>query len=202
MKKKGKFIVIEGIGGCGKDTQVVLLGKYLDKLKKDFLITREHTRDTPPGALIERIIKKKEDQIEALALQLLYVCDRRNHFINVIKSALDKGKIVVGNRYYPTTVAYTPQKWKKVVLKLNQSIVDRPDLVIVIDTDPEVAVSRVDGRGDADIFDWAESLKRCRKGYQWYAKNSGDKVVFIDGNGTKTEVFEKILREIKKRKII
>lgn len=200
--KKGKFIVIEGIGGCGKDTQVALLEKYLRDSKKDFLITREHTRDTPPGALIERIIKKKEEQIEALALQLLYVCDRRNHYINVIKNALDDNKIVVENRYYATTVAYCPREWRKMILDINKKVVKKPDLVLIIDTDPKVAVARVDGRGDADIFDKVKSLKRCRQGYVWYAKNSKDNVVLVNGDGNKEEVFEKILREIKKRKLI
>lgn len=200
--KRGKFIVIEGIGGCGKDTQVALLEKYLKDSKKNFLITREHTRDTPPGAMIERIIKKKEEQIDALALQLLYVCDRRNHYINVIKSALDEGKIVVGNRYYATTVAYCPKEWRRTILDINKKVVGKPDLVLIIDTDPKVAVARVDGRGDADIFDKVKSLKRCRQGYIWYAKNSKDKVILVDGNGNKEEVFKKILREIKKKKII
>jgi len=200
--KKGKFIVIEGIGGCGKDTQVDLISEHFRKLKLDFVVTREHTRDTPPGVLIERIIKKDEAQIDPLALQILFSCDRRNHYMKVIKKALDDGKIVVGNRYYPTTVAYSQKAWRKLILDLNQSIVPRPDLVIIIDTNPEIAAERVVNRGDADIFDKSESLKQCRKGYMWYKNNSRDKVVLVDGNGTKEEVFERVKNEIKRRKII
>ena len=56
MKTKGKFVVIEGIGASGKDTQVELLEQYLNEKRADFLLTREHTRNTPTGILIEKII--------------------------------------------------------------------------------------------------------------------------------------------------
>jgi thymidylate kinase len=51
----GKLIVIDGIGACGKDTQVEMLEKYLAEKMINFLVTREHTRDTPTGVLIEKI---------------------------------------------------------------------------------------------------------------------------------------------------
>lgn len=190
---KGKLIVFEGIGGCGKDTQSRKFEDYLKGKKIDVLSTREHTRDTPPGALIEKIIKKQDTQIDPLALQLLYVCDRRNHCEGVIKPNLDGGRVVIANRYYPTTVAYCPDEWRKIILKLNQEVVVKPDLVVIVDLDPEEAVKRINVRKDADIFDEVESLKKCRKGYKWYAKHSGDKVVWIDGSGTREEVFERII---------
>jgi len=196
---KGKFIVIDGIGASGKDTQVELLGKYLKDNKIDFLVTREHTRDTPPGILIEKIIKKQEDQIDPQALQLLYISDRRNHFIKFIKPALSEGKIVIGNRYYPVNVAYSGEEWRKIFLDINQMVVGRPDLVLIIDTPPEIAIERMNKRGDHDIFDKLETMKKCRDGYKWYFENSGDDCVLINGNGTREEVFDRVLKEIKER---
>jgi len=199
---KGKFIVIDGIGASGKDTQVELLGNYLEEIGKDVLVTREHTRDTPPGILIERIIKKQEEQIEAQALQLLYISDRRNHFKKVIEPALEEGKFVIGNRYYPVNVAYSGEEWREKFLKINQMVVARPDLVLIIDLPPEIAIKRMNKRGDGDIFDKLETMKRCRKGFVWYSKNSGDDCVLIDGVGSRKEVFERIINEIKKRRIL
>lgn len=199
MNNKGKFIVIDGIGASGKDTQVELLEKYLRENNIDVLVTREHTRNTPPGILIERIIKKQEDQIDPQALQLLYISDRRNHFVSVIEPELDKGKMVIGNRYYPVNVAYSGEEWRKKFLDINQMVVGRPDLVLIIDIEPEVAIERMDKRGDHDIFDKLDVMKKCREGYYWYAKNSGDDCVLIDGNGTREEVFNRVLREIKER---
>lgn len=196
--KRGKFIVIDGIGASGKDTQVELLETYLKNIGVNVLVTREHTRDTPPGILIEKIIKKQEEQIEAQALQLLYICDRRNHFIKIIEPELSKGKVVIGNRYYPVNVAYSGEEWREKFLKINQMVVGKPDLVLIIDVEPEVAMERMNRRGDHDIFDKLETMKKCREGYLWYFKNSGDNCVLIDGSDTKENVFDKVLQEIKK----
>lgn len=199
---KGKFVVIDGIGASGKDTQVELLEKYLSEKNLNFLITREHTRDTPTGVLIERIIKKQERQIDPQALQLLFISDRRNHFTGVIRPALENGKLVIGNRYYPVNVAYSIKEWRERFLKINQMVVDRPDLVIIVDVTPEVALERMVRRGDEDIFDELETMRKCREGYYWYAENSDDECVLVDGAGTKEEVFNRILNELKRRKIV
>lgn len=202
MKTRGKFIVVDGIGACGKDTQVEFLEKYLNERNVDFLMTREHTRDTPTGILIEKIIKKEEDQIDPEALQLLFISDRRNHFKKVIEPALEEGKMVVSNRYYPVNVAFSTEEWRDKFLKINQMVVDKPDLVIVIDVPAEMALERMAKRGEADIFDKLEIMERNRQGYIWYSKNSGDECVFVDGTGTKEEVFTKIIDELKRRNII
>jgi dTMP kinase len=199
---KGKFIVIEGIGASGKDTQVELLEKYLKDKGVDFLVTREHTRDTPTGILIEKIIKKEEKQIDPEALQLLFISDRRNHFRKVIEPALEKGKLVVSNRYYPVNVAFSAEEWREKFLEINQMVVSRPDLVIIIDIPAQVAIERMTKRGDPDIFDKLEIMGRNREGYKWYSKNSGDDCVWIDGDRTKEEIFNNIIDELKRSKII
>lgn len=202
MSEKGDFIVIEGIGGCGKDTQVMRIADYIRSRGVELLVTREHTRDTPPGRTIERVIKGAEEPMDPLALQLLYVSDRRNHFVQTIGPHLDLGVHVLGNRYYATTVAYCPEERRPLILKLNKDVVPSPALTMIIDTDPEVAVARVGSRGDPDIFDKVENLVKCRKGYEWYAQNSGDEVAWIDGNGTIEQVTQKMLEEISRRKLI
>jgi dTMP kinase len=194
--EKGKFIVMDGIGACGKDTQVELLEKYFTNKGADVLVTREHTRDTPTGILIEKIIKKQEEQIEGQALQLLFVSDRRNHFVKVIKPALEEGKIVVGNRYYPVNVAFSTEEWREKFLKINQMVVDKPDLVFIIDVPAEVALERMDKRGDHDIFDKLEIMERNRQGYKWYMENSGDDCVLIDGNKSIEGVHQDIIKII------
>ena len=203
MNKKGKFIVVEGIGASGKDTQVELLEKYLKNEGIDVLVTREHTRDTPPGILIEKIIKKKEKQIDPLALQLLYTCDRRNHCVKVVEPELAKGKLVIGNRFYPTGVAYCRDEWnRKTILRINKMIATKPDLVLIIDTAPEIAIERMNKRGDPDIFDKLDSMKKNSEGYKWYLKNSGDRCVVVNGNGTVEEVHQRVIKAINKSELI
>ena len=197
-KKKGFLIVFEGIGASGKDTQAKMAYEYLLQRGVDVLSTREHTRDTPPGELIEEIIKGKKSRIDPLALQLLYTCDRRNHDMDVIRPAIKEGKVVLGNRSYATTVAYCPKEWRQFILKTNKKIATHPELVFIIDTSPEVSALRMKKRGDPDIFDRTGTMKRCRGGYLWYVKNSGDKCVLVDGNGTVEEVFERIKKRLDK----
>lgn len=202
MTNKGKFIVIDGIGASGKDTQVELLEKYLKDKGIDVLTTREHTRDTPTGILIEKIIKKQEEQIEGQALQLLFVSDRRNHFVKVIKPALEEGKIVIGNRYYPVNVAFSTEEWRERFLKINQMVVDRPNLVFIIDVPAEVALERMAKRGDHDIFDKLEIMERNRQGYKWYMENSGDECVLVDGSKSIEEVHQNIINNLESRKLL
>lgn len=199
---KGKFIVIEGIGACGKDTQVELLENFLKEKEINFLVTREHTRDTPTGILIEKIIKKEESQIDPEALQLLFISDRRNHFKKVIEPELESGKLVIGNRYYPVNVAFSTEEWRDKFLKINQMVVDRPDLVIIIDVLAEVAVERMSKRGDPDIFDKLEIMERNRQGYKWYMENSGDECALIDGNKSIEEVHQNIIKILEEKKVI
>jgi len=202
IEKRGKFIVFEGIGGSGKDTQIEKLEDYFKELGKSVFVTREHTRNTPLGELVEDIIKKKKDSVHPTALQLLYLSDRVNHTENVIKPGLENYDFGLGNRYRGSTISYAPPELRKYFLKVHQEVTIRPDLVIILDLDPIEAAKRVGKRGDADIFDTVERLKICRNGYEWYAKHSGDPCAWINADENKEEVFEKVLKEIEKRKII
>jgi dTMP kinase len=202
MKERGKLIVFEGIGGCGKGTQIDKLKNYLEDLKKRVIVSCEHTRDTPPGALIEDIIKKRKDGIDPTALQLLFVSDRANHTERIIKSGVERCDFFLEDRYRGSTISYAVPKMRKFFLELNEAITIEPDLVLIIDLDPVEAARRVGKRGDADIFDTAKKLNVCREGYKWYSENSSEPCVWIDGNGTREEVFERVKSEIIRRKFI
>lgn len=199
---RGKFVVVDGIGACGKDTQVELIEKYLIGKGRNILVTREHTRNTPTGILIEKIIKKQEDQIEGQALQLLFVSDRRNHFVKVIEPALEEGRLVVANRYYPVNVAFSTSDWRENFLKINKMVVGSPDLVIILDVPAEVAIERMSKRGDHDIFDRLEIMERNREGYRWYMEHSGDDCVLVNGNRPIEEIHKDIIKVLEDKKII
>jgi len=198
MSEKGKFIVFEGIGGCGKGTQAEKLRQVLAERGRSVLLTCEHTRDTPTGQLIEEIIKKRAPSIEADALQMLFVADRINHTQRVILPALDEGKIVIGDRYRGSTIAYAREEKRDYYDEIQKRVTLAPDLVIVLDLDPAEAVRRVNGRGDADIFDQVEKMKKCRESYDWYATESGDKCVWVEAGGSVEEVSRRVLKEVEK----
>ena len=203
MTEKGKFIVFEGIGGSGKGTQINLLKDYLLTKNKTVLVTNEHTRDTGVGNLIESTIKKKSDQMDPTALQVLFVADRINHSQRVILPALKKYDFVLEDRYMGSTISYAPPEQRDYFLNLHKTDkILTPDLVFILNIDLIEAAQRIGKRGDADIFDTAEKMRVCLDSYRWYEKHSGHNCVWIDGNGSKEEISGRIIEEIKVRKII
>lgn len=202
MNEKGKFIVYEGIGGCGKGTHLKLTQEYFELMGKTIYTTQEHTRNTPLGILIERIIKGKEDPIDPVALQLMFVADRANHTAKEIVPALRRFDFVLSDRYEASTFSYAPPENRDYFMVVNRGVTIPPDLTLIIDLDPKEAVRRINGRNDADIFDKVEVLKKCRESYRWYFDNSGWPCAWIDGSGTREEVFGRIINEFKRRKVI
>ena len=85
---------------------------------------------------------------------------------------------------------------------INQAVATRPDLVVIIDTSPDICNERMKVRGGADIFDKLKKARLCRRGYVWYSKNSGDRCVLVNGSGTREEVFEKVKEQLVKNNII
>ena len=109
---KGKFIVIEGIDGCGKTTQIDELSKWLPKsglIKKGSKLIR--TRE-PGGSLLGKKLKKfildnnKNNKPSSLAELLLYSADRAEHVSKVISPALNKNDWVISDRFSDSTLAY------------------------------------------------------------------------------------------------
>lgn len=200
MNERGKLIVFEGVGGSGKGTQINLLRDYLLKNNKTVLITNEHTRDTGVGNLIENTIKKKSDEMDPTALQVLFVADRINHSQRVILPALEQHDFVLEDRYSGSTISYAPPGQREYFLDLHKtSKILTPDLVIILNTDLREASERIGKRGDADIFDTTEKMRVCLEGYLWYEKHSEHNCVWINGEGNKEEVSERIREEIKRR---
>lgn len=195
MKRKEKFVVIEGIDGCGKSTQMEMLKEKLKRV----VFTREHTRDGPVGKLIEKVVNRRE-KIDAVALQLCFVADRIDHVKRVVEPELRKGKIVISDRYYWSTVAYgslvADKEW---LLSVNEKVVRKPDLVILIDIEAKTAVERMRGTRDKKtIFEKRKKLRKIRETYWWLAKKYKKCCVVIDGTKKPEIVNQEILGVLKK----
>lgn len=201
--ERGKLIVFEGVGGSGKGTQINLLRDYLLINNKTVLVTNEHTRDTGVGNLIENTIKKRSEEMDPTALQVLFVADRINHSQRVILPALSEYDFVLEDRYSGSTISYAPPEQREYFLNLHKTDkILTPDLVFILKTDLREASQRIGKRGDADIFDTSEKMRVCLEGYKWYEKHSGHDCVWVDGGGDKEEVSGRIIKEVKRRKII
>lgn len=202
MNKEGKFIVFEGLDGSGKGTQIRKLQNYFEEKGIKTVLTCEHTRDLPVGKLIETTLNGGE-KIDPLALQLCFVADRRDHYQKVIGPALEKGEFVISDRYYGSTVAYTEENKKEMMLELNENVVPRADLTIFLDIDAETAIKRIDtSRSTKTIFERKEILEKCRRSYLWFCEKRKDNVIIIDGNREANIIHQDILENLINKKIL
>ena len=121
MKKKGFFICIEGLDGCGKTTQARLLVKKLRQMGFDAVYTAEPSCGKI-GLFIKKYCLHGEKRVSVVVEALLFAADRFEHIENEILPALDKGKIVVSDRYIYSSLAYQGAagldlKWIKMIKK-------------------------------------------------------------------------------------
>jgi len=141
--KKGKFIVFEGIDGCGKSTQAWMLGKYLFELNKynHVIMTREPWKNQD----IRKILKEDEDPYsEAEKLARLFIDDRKQHVEKLIKSNTRKKIHVISDRYSLSTLAYQQAQGVPLnkLLKMHKGLLI-PDIIFLIDISVKVALQRM-----------------------------------------------------------
>jgi len=151
MGTSSVFIVLEGGDGCGKSTQAQRLESRLRALGREVVATREPGA-TGVGAAIRSLVLGGGD-LDARTEALLIAADRAEHVARVIRPALERGAVVVSDRFVPSSLAY-----QGVARGLGVEAVARlsawatgglePDLVIVFDVDPATATGRRAGPQD------------------------------------------------------
>jgi dTMP kinase len=175
--RQGKFISFEGIEGCGKTTQIALLSEYLKKRSVPHTITRE-PGGTAVGEGIRKILLNSETiHLTAASELLLFYASRSQNILEKIKPALDRGEMVICDRYYHASMAYQGYG-RGIPLDFIRKITDlvcspyRPDLTFLLDIEPEVGLARARARNHARTEDEgrfeAEDLEfynKVRDGY-------------------------------------
>ncbi len=191
---KGKFIVIEGIDGCGKTTQIDELSKWLPKSglinKGSKLIT---TRE-PGGSLLGKKLRElildnnKYNKPSSLAELLLYSADRAEHVSKIISPALNKNNWVISDRFSDSTLAYQGygRKIDLEIIKKIESIVcqgEYPDITFFLEISPKESILRRKN----EIPDRIESegirfLEKVNEGFKLIAKEKNWKVISASQN--------------------
>jgi dTMP kinase len=188
----GKFISIEGPDGAGKSTQIKLLEEYLLEAGYEVILTRE-----PGGTFIGEKIRSVLLDPENLKMNykteiLLYAAARAQIVEEVIKPALNEGKIVICDRFVDSSFAY--QGYGRgidleYIRNVNEMVMGDtiPKLTLIFDIDPEVGLDRVQARrGNNFTKDRIESEaidfhKRVRNGFLTLAKTH-ERYRVIDSN--------------------
>ncbi|MDA0848922.1 MAG: dTMP kinase [Verrucomicrobia bacterium] len=187
----GYFITFEGSEGCGKTTQIEALAKALEAEGKTVLITRE-----PGGTIIGEKIRNllqdpsHENAISDMTELLLFSASRAELIASRIQPALDRGEIVICDRFYDSTYVYQGLGRAidmNIVEQLNQITVGslKPDLTILLDLDAKIGIQRAKSRqsGELDRIE-NESLaffEAVREGYLELAKKETERFKIIDG---------------------
>jgi dTMP kinase len=175
--QRGKFVSFEGIEGCGKTTQIALLSEYLTKHRIPFTVTRE-PGGTAVGEGIRKILLDSETiHLTAASELLLFYASRSQNILEKIKPALERGEMVICDRYYHASMAYQGYG-RGIPLDFIQKLTDlvcqpyRPDITFLLDIEPEVGLARARARNhgraeDEGRFE-AEDLEfynKVRDGY-------------------------------------
>ena len=190
-KQPGKLIVIEGIDGTGKSTQATMLAEHLRSQGHDVVQSFEPTNG-PWGSKLRASATTGRLSIEE-ELEL-FLKDRRQHVEDLINPTIERGGIVVLDRYYFSTMAYQgargidPQK----IRATNESFAPQPDILLVLDLPVDVALKRIGVRdGEANEFEKRESLQFCRD--LFLSLKDEPFTHIIDTNASIQEVYQKIL---------
>lgn len=149
--QRGKFVSFEGIEGCGKTTQIALLSEYLKKRDVPHMITRE-PGGTAVGEGIRKILLNSETiHLTAASELLLFYASRSQNILEKIKPALDRGEMVICDRYYHASMAYQGYG-RGIPLDFIRKLTDlvcspyRPDVTFLLDIEPEVGLARARAR--------------------------------------------------------
>jgi dTMP kinase len=193
------FITFEGIDGSGKSEQAK---RCVELLSKDHDVL--HCFDpghTPIGNAVRAVLLNKDHmEMNSRTELLLYASARSQLVTEVIKPHLDKGGIVVSDRFYDSTTAYQGYGREiplDLINKLNMIGAHEliPDLTFIIDTDLDVSAQRI-GKADRLESENREFRARVRNGYLALVEQEPERCKRIDGNRSIQEIHEDIKRLI------
>ena len=201
--KRGRFIVIEGIDGSGKSTQIQMLAARLGADKRKVYTTAEPTVSLTGGMLrdaLRGVTKKTTCEIAAM-----FLLDRIFHNVNPvngIEKFLAAGVDVICDRYYYSSLAYqgseTDFDWV-LDMNLNCPEIRKPDLCIFLDLDPDKCLERISqNRLVTEIYEEKTRLERYRKRYFeiFDMLKFTDNIAVIDTDKAVEEIAEEIYAKV------
>ena len=196
MAARGMFITFEGGDGSGKSTQIQSVREWFESRGREVIVTRE-PGGTELGTEIRRLVQNGPEDVDARTEALLYAADRAYHVATVIAPALERGAVVLGDRYIDSSLAYQGAARSLGVDEIASLFAWAtrglyPSLTFLLDLPPEVGARR---RTDAPDRMERESMdfhERVRHEYLRLADAEPDRIVVIDAVGTVDEVFSEI----------
>ena len=205
---RGIFISIEGPDGSGKSTQIENIKEFFHDKNMDIIFTRE-PGGTPIGERLRGIIlDRKCSEMDPMTEAMLYAAARAQHVAQVIRPALEKGKIVICDRFVDSSIAYQGygRKLGEAVASINHFAVKEcmPDMTILLKLDPSVGKHRISEDQQDRLEAEREAFhQEVYKGYLELEKNFPDRIVGIDADRgideIKVDIYEKLEKILSNR---
>jgi dTMP kinase len=182
----GLFITLEGGDGSGKSTQSALLVEWLEKAGHTVLVTRE-PGGTDLGVELRELVLHRRGEMDPRAEALIYAADRAHHIATMVRPALERGEVVVQDRYLDSSVAYQGagrvldgKEVRDLSLWAAEGLL--PDLTILLDLDETTGRDRLDSRTKYDRLEAEESdfHARVRAGYLALAAAEPERFLVLD----------------------
>jgi len=191
----GRLFTFEGIDGSGKSTQAKLLKERLSSLGHSVHLLRE-PGGTKIGEKIRNILLDTDNNAMCDNAELfLYLAARAQICSELISPALARGDIVILDRFIDSTVAYQGYARglgidETIQLNLQATSGLMPDRTFVVDCEPELAMSRLDGVPDRLESEGILFMKRVREGFLALCERDSERVICVDGRQSITEIAE------------
>ncbi|GAA2382711.1 hypothetical protein GCM10010420_00840 [Streptomyces glaucosporus] len=194
----GFFIALEGGDGAGKSTQVEALAEWIRAKGHEVVVTREPGA-TPIGKRLRSILLDVSSAgLSHRAEALLYAADRAEHVESVVRPALERGAVVISDRYIDSSVAYqgagrdlSPTEVARISRWATEGLV--PHLTVLLDISPETARERFTEAPDRLESESAEFHRRVRAGFLALAASDPTRYLVVDA-GLEPEAITTVVR--------
>ncbi|MFD0704378.1 dTMP kinase [Alloscardovia venturai] len=196
---QGLFISFEGVDGVGKSTQVERLKDYLETLGRTVVVTRE-PGGTALGSQIRYLLLHGGD-VAPRAEALLYAADRAHHVATKIRPALERGEVVISDRYIDSSLAYQAggrELTQMQVRELSQFATDNlwPVRTYLLDMSFEQSRMRLTGKPDRLESAGSEFFIRARQAFLDIAQAEPERCCIVDASQSIEDVWSAIKDDV------
>ncbi len=205
---RGLFLTFEGCDGCGKTTVLNRVSVLLKEKGIPFLLTREPGGSKIAEEIRNVILDKKNTEMDPRCEALLYAASRRQHLVEIVLPALEKGIHVLSDRYLDSSLAYQGYArgiGMEEVYSINLFAIDGmlPDLTFFLDLPPEEGLARIRKNETREVnrldLEKENFHKKVYEGYKILLENYPERIVRIDARKTVEEESQEIFDILAKR---
>ncbi|MBW8487275.1 dTMP kinase [Actinomadura parmotrematis] len=200
--ERGVFVAFEGGDGAGKTTQARLAAIWLRDHGYDVVTTHEPGATKTGMRLRALLLDRETTGLSSRAETLLYAADRADHAANVIRPAMARGAIVVTDRYVDSSLAYQGYGRGQSVQEIAElngwatgGLV--PDLTVLLELPPDVALARITGTPDRMEAESADFHERVNAGFRALAQADPDRYLVLDASRPQSELSRAIQDRIR-----